>query len=458
MPYNHLKKINVFNLTNKLYTLSKVDEAYDSAFNSDDYTGIKPYIEVFLIDLKKDIPLGIAIHRTSRILDSSKFQTALSSEIDGFNIYLTCFNNVTSEYLSWLTCKSIKHVEILLNKERYAFLENKDELAKKRIRPQKEAGISDRAWKKQFKDRLSIEIITSQFAKNITGLYFNQNWKKEKLFELYNTDKYNPLLIKTKEGDYLMKTLDLYELHIVENYKRVFFKQYYNDTDRPDDEEWLRDKAWRLFKLGYFRQSLEVFSRLTGLNQHNEEYYRIKGITLFYLKEYQKAIEALNKAIFVDPSCAESWYAKANCFYKLQNYQQTLHSIDKAIGINYNSYHYYCLKGMSFFNIKDFKNALDCFNSSLKINPQQAKSWCLKGYCQLYTMDFDGALKSFDKSLTIKQNYVDAILGKAFILKRQEKYTEALEYFDRLQKIKPDDNFICKSKRECILAINKVTK
>ena len=70
-------------------------------------------------------------------------------------------------------------------------------------------------------------------------------------------------------------------------------------------------------------------------------------------------------------------------------------------------------------------------------------------------MEFETALKSFDKTLTIKQDYIDAILGKAVILKRLERYEEALEYFNKIQKVKQDDEYIHKCLRDCILAINK---
>jgi tetratricopeptide (TPR) repeat protein len=456
MTYNHLNKVNIFNLSTRDISLDKIDDAYAQLFELESYEGVKPYIEVYLIKLKKDIPLSIAMHRASRILDSSKYQTTLSSKIDGFNVYITCFENIPQDYLSWMVCKCFKHIHILLNKEQYDFiLNNKDELARKRVKPEKERGVSERSWKKVFNDTLSIELITSQFAKDVTGNYYNLQWKKEKLSALYPEQEYNAALVRSKEGQNLMKALDLYELQLVENYKRIYFKNYYKAINHPDDEQWMRDKVWRLFKLGLFKDCLTTLDELIKSNPHSEEYNRLHGIALFYLKDYQGAVDVFNKAIFTDQSNPETWYAKSSCFYKLTNYNQALSSIDKAISLNQENSHYHCLKGMCHFNIKEYISALEAFNVSLKINPQQPKAWCLKAYCQLYTLDFENSLKSFDKSLTIKPNYVDAILGKAFILKKQEKYTEALEYFDKLQKIKPDDNFIFKSKRECILAINR---
>lgn len=455
MKYNHLSPINVFNCSSNDYSLHHLYDAYEKVFESQSY---KPYIEIFLISPKKEVPISVAIHRPSRILDCSKFETIFSPKIDGVNIYLTCFEYATEEYLSWLACKCIKHVEILLNKEKYHFLIEKDELSLKRVKPQKEMGVCDRQWDKDFKDSLSIELITSQFAKDETGLYFNHSWKIQQIGKYYDLKAYNPQLIKTMEAQNLMRILDIQEIRMIENYKRSFFKRYYQAYNYPDDESWLRDKAWRLFKLGYYKTSIDVLNDLIKMNPHNEEYYRLKGTSQFYIADYQTALSSLNTAIFNDPGNHETWYVKANCLYKLKNYDNSISSIDKAIGICNDNFNYYCLKGMCLFNLKDYKGALEFFNKSLKYNPQQAKSWCLKGFCQLYMSDFDNAIKSFDKSLTIKSNYVDAILGKAFILKRKERYSEALEYFDKLQKIKPDDSFIYESKRECILAINKEAK
>jgi len=137
MPYNYLNKINIFNLSKKEVRLHSIYKAYDSIFNREDYDGIKPYIEIYLVKPKKEIPISISLYRTSRIIESPKYQTSFSNVIDGYNIYLNCYDFVTNDYLSWLTCKCIKRIEILLNKEKYKFLENKDELSKIRVIPQK---------------------------------------------------------------------------------------------------------------------------------------------------------------------------------------------------------------------------------------------------------------------------------------------------------------------------------
>lgn len=458
MAYNYSSKVNVFNLTNKPLNLQYVESAYEKVFENPHYEGVKPYIEIYLMPVRKDLPISIAIHRTSRILDCSRYQSSFSSTTDGFNIHLNCHGFVTGEYLSWLACKCIKHIEILLNRENYNFLADKDELSKKRVVPHKETGVCNRQWKKDLRDSLSIEILSGQLAKDVTGKYFNHEWKKARLMESYNVDKINFQLYNTKEAQNLMKTLDLYEVKLVEAFKKTFFSKYYETFNYDNNEEWLRDKAWRLFKQHDFRKAIETINDLIKINQHNEEYYRLKGICYLHLREYKTANEALNTAIFNDPDNPESWYIKANCFYKLNNYSQTIASIDKALNIDNQNHHYLAVKALSLFSLKEYKKAYDYFTKSLKINPQQAKSWCLKGFCQLYTFQFEASLKSFDKALTIKPNYVDAILGKAFVLKRLCKYPEALEYFNKLQQVKPNDDYIFKCKRECILALNKGSK
>ena len=458
MAYNHLNKVNVFNLTGKVFSLANINNAYSKAFDHPDYVGIKPYIEIYLLKIKQTLPISIIAHRTSRILDCSKYKTAFSSHGDGFNIYLTCHSFATNEYLSWLACKSIKHIEIILNRKNYNFIADKDELSKKRVLPQKEAGTSNRNWSKDARDSLSIEIITSQFAKDITGLYFNNQWKKDQLKEYYDFSKYNPRLIKSQNAQNLMKTLDVYEIKMVENFKRQFFQKYYEIYNYPENESWLKDKAWRLFKLSKFKMATEILDDLISLNPHEEEYYRLKATCYLYRKDFKGAIDILNTAVFKDPNNPETWYLKANCFYKLENYSQAISAIEKALNIDENNHHYLAVKALCLFSIKEYKDSIEYFNRSLKINAQQAKSWCLKGFCQLYTLQFEKSLKAFDKALTIKPTYVDALLGKAFVLKRLEKYSEALDYFTKLHTAKPEDDYIHKCRRECILALNKPAK
>lgn len=455
MPYDYQSHINVFNVSGRPFRLIQIEQAYKHLFEDERHTGVKPYINIYLLKTKKNIPISIAAHRTSRILDCSKYESSLSPNIDGFNIFLSCYEFVDNDYLSWLACKCMKHIEILLNKENYEFLKEKDELSKKRVKPQKELGICDREWRKNIKDSISIEIISTQFAKDITGKHYTQKWKREQLSQYYDLSSYNPAVIKSKEGKDLMKTLDIFEMQLVETFTRKFFLKYYEVMNHPEDEEWLRDKAWRLFKLSRFDESIEVLNLLIEKNSHNEEYHRLKGTCLLYKQEFKDAIECLNTAIFNEPEKAETHYIKANCFYKLNNFENTLQAIDKAIKLAPDNAHYLAVKGLSHFSLKQYEPAIEVLTKSLKQNPQQAKSWCLKGFSLLYTLNFEKAEKSFDKALIIKPTYLDAILGKAFVLKRMKKFSEALEYFSKLEKIKPDDEYIHKCRRECILEINK---
>lgn len=455
MPYNYLNKINIFNLSKRDIVLHSINKAYDTIFNNESYDGIKPYIEIYLIKPKENIPISISMYRTSRIIESPKYQTSFSNIMDGYNIYLNCYEYVTDDYLSWLTCKCIKRIEVLLNKGDYKFLENKDELSKKRVIPQKEILLNNKNWQKEFKDSFSIEIITNQFAKEVTGVFFDRMWKKEQLKKFYPESKINPVIITTKEAQNLMKTLDFYEIKLIDNYKKLYFKEYYKQINLPENEPWLRDKAWREFRLRQFEEAVITFDQLIKLNQHNEEYHRLKGASYFYLAKFKEALDALNTATFSDSNNPETWYLKSNCFYKLQNFPKTTSTIEKALEVDPENFHYQAVKGLSLFSEKKYDKALKYLKKSLKTNPQQAKAWCLRGFSELYTLEFERALKSFDKTLTIKQNYIDAILGKAVILKRLERYEEALECFNTLQKAKPEDAYIHKCLRECILAINK---
>lgn len=458
MSYDYLRKLNIFNTTKRNHRLRYIIKAYNYLFEREEYKEVKPYIDVYLIDLKKEIPFSVAVHKTSRMIDCPKRETPFSGKTDGFNIYIYCFEGITNEYIDWLICKNLKHIELLLNKKNYPFLFKQDELSEKRVISEENIRNLGTDWKSSYKDRLSMEMLTDQFAKNFTGHYYNQVWRKKVLSETFGNNAYNPELFKTSSGEKLLKALENHEIRFVEAFKRNFFDKYYKTIDLPDDENWQKDKAWRLHKMTDFRRSNVTLNKLVQLNPYNEEYYKLIAINLFYLNEYQDAVEFANKAAFNSPACSEIWYFKANCFYKLKNYSKAISCVEKAMETREDIHYFYTFRGMSEFNLKKYKEALEDFKKALSLFTQQAKAWCLRGYCELYSNKIDSALKCFNKALTISPNYIDAIFGKAFILKRKNKFEEALVYFSKIQEFKPDDTYIYKVKRECILAINKPEK
>lgn len=93
--------------------------------------------------------------------------------------------------------------------------------------------------------------------------------------------------------------------------------------------------------------------------------------------------------------------------------------------------------------LENFDEAVLDYTKALQLNPKMTDAYYNRAHISLSRKDskstnLDQILSDLDKALELDPNFIDALFAKAATLKKQEKYTEAVEYLDRLLEIEPE--------------------
>ena len=113
------------------------------------------------------------------------------------------------------------------------------------------------------------------------------------------------------------------------------------------------------------------------------------------------------------------------------------------------------VKALALFAAGEKTQAIDCFKAFLNSSSPSADDWVELGKMQFESQDIAGAEKSFDAALTIDHSYYIAMTWKAFLLFQHSEYICALQAFEALLEIRPDDGYASRGKGWCLSALHK---
>lgn len=100
--------------------------------------------------------------------------------------------------------------------------------------------------------------------------------------------------------------------------------------------ECLNNKAYILYKLGRYEESLGISKKVLFRNSRNRLALINKAKSLVMLEEYKKAIKAYNKLLKSYPNDAEFWYSKGTLQKKLGKIEEGSKSVSKAMELDPN--------------------------------------------------------------------------------------------------------------------------
>ena len=169
------------------------------------------------------------------------------------------------------------------------------------------------------------------------------------------------------------------------------------------------------------------------------------------IKEYKKAID-------YNPSVAQYYYDLGYSLNNLSQFADSIRYFDKAIELDENIAGAYVNKAHSLYNLEQYdecievsKKAFDLGSESLTPNQNIAWSYYKKN-------DYVAALKYCDIGLKIDPNFQSLLKLKLNILRKQDKYEEALFVTERMLLLDPDSDEINTIKDELNLFVSKSSK
>ncbi|MFX1380483.1 MAG: tetratricopeptide repeat protein [Promethearchaeota archaeon] len=129
---------------------------------------------------------------------------------------------------------------------------------------------------------------------------------------------------------------------------------------------------------------------------------------------------------------------------------QVLLDIDEAISLDpdkKNKVKYFQFKSLVLRRLNQFDEALEAIDNAIKLEPKDLSSLFYKSKIYVHNEDFQRAAKLLDDNLEdFPEKKIDLLVNKAFLLKKMNKYDDALKIINELWKKYPDNLDLLNSK------------
>ena len=113
------------------------------------------------------------------------------------------------------------------------------------------------------------------------------------------------------------------------------------------------------------------------------------------------------------------------------------------------------LMARTLFGLGKYKDSERLFNELIDRNPYSTHYWNALASAQLMDEDYSNAITSSEYAIAINPDDPDGLASKANGLFRLGNYEGALEYFNRLEKLMPDDDLVLLNEGVCLVNMNR---
>ncbi len=219
------------------------------------------------------------------------------------------------------------------------------------------------------------------------------------------------------------------------------------------DVEYLLDVASVKYNAGENQEANKVYDEILQEEKLSDsdrvDVLYNKASTLYFdgvyknmPENYDQALGYINQALAINPDDFWSIWMKGNILRAQQDYGGALKMFElmhsKEPG------HIDAVRGIAFVLIEDGKSeeALPWIDRTLDLNPQGQDYFSLiqtKGNILRNIQDYDGALEMFEILYSIEPDNLDVVRGMALILLDAQRYAEALPWIDKTLDLNPEN-------------------
>jgi tetratricopeptide (TPR) repeat protein len=196
-------------------------------------------------------------------------------------------------------------------------------------------------------------------------------------------------------------------------------------------------KGVTLAKLGRHKEAIDCYDTAIGLNPNDYKAYNNKAISLSG-SSVSEELECYKKALEINPDYGTAYYNKAHALENQNRFNEALACYDLAIDRNPYDFEAYNEKGGLLDRLGRYKEAVQSFSWALEINPNHVNSYFNRGRSYRY-IDLEKAVEDYDKVLEFDPDDLGALRSKGFSLLNLGKFKEALDCFESVLMVSPND-------------------
>lgn len=162
--------------------------------------------------------------------------------------------------------------------------------------------------------------------------------------------------------------------------------------------------------------------------------------TQLILKQNEESLFTVARILTVDPDNAEGHFMKGMNFRAMGDVDRAIAAFQTVTELDPEIIDAWLLIG-DLFEQKGMPIAKEYFEAATRVEPDNPNVWHSLAFYLQNNNDDEGAIKIYRKINLIDKNYTDAYLNAGIVLLSNDKLDEAMEQFEILAKIQPQNHF-----------------
>jgi predicted O-linked N-acetylglucosamine transferase (SPINDLY family) len=197
-----------------------------------------------------------------------------------------------------------------------------------------------------------------------------------------------------------------------------------------------------LIKKKKFDQAKINCQEILEKNLKNFEFLNIFAIVLFNLEEYEKSIEKWKLALKANSRYYEGYNNLGNALLNLKQYKDALINLNKAAELKSNNYELYNKIGIAYQGLNEDEKSLKFYNHALKIKKDYLPSIRNKFLLLKKINKYFEAIKELDKLLLYGDDKIKVYTQKGKIYSDLNNSVKVIENFSKVLSIDPEFPFL----------------
>jgi lipoprotein NlpI len=214
-------------------------------------------------------------------------------------------------------------------------------------------------------------------------------------------------------------------------------------TPAPERAKALRIRGIAYFKRGEFDEAIVNFSASIALGPKNAAVYVNRAAAFERRFDFAAALADYNSAAALDPKQPGVFFERGKTYQAMHDPVHARQDFDEAIRPAPRVAAFFLQRGQLRKEQRDLAGAAADYDSALRLNPSNVLALLARGDLLAAQRDYDKAFAGYNKALAVSANspQIAALVYTARAMAMAEKgdLKRALDEYDALLKIEPDD-------------------
>ena len=214
-----------------------------------------------------------------------------------------------------------------------------------------------------------------------------------------------------------------------------------NDTIQKNLTKEQINSVIALYNNGKFQEAVDSIKALNKDHPNVPLLFNLLGACHKSLGQIDAALQMLETATKIKPDYAEAYFNQGVILKGIGRLEEAVELYKKAISLNPNYPDAHNNLGNTFKDLGMYDEAIENIKIALSLSPKNANFFNNLGIIYKDKGSLKNAINSFNEATILEPKFYEAHKNSAITLRKLKRFNEALESYQILEDLRPDDGF-----------------